>query len=165
MWVVKSRGETWYVNHVDCHKGWSTKETPDSTHTKGAIKVKDCLLVIDNDNCATIRDITDDDRRRLQHLMSKPIRFITRWGQKLRESLAKLSAHGPIKIVDGGCGTAWYISEVDNNKLYTYLSLLMSETDIRQLKENEDYYKLYEKSYAYNDTYISDDDWEDLYED
>ena len=47
MWVLKTHGESYYVNHVDCEIPWSTKETPDNSHTKGSIKVKDCLLKID----------------------------------------------------------------------------------------------------------------------
>jgi hypothetical protein len=50
MWVLKTKGQTYYVNHVECNVPWSTKETPDSTHTKGAIKVKNCRLIIENDN-------------------------------------------------------------------------------------------------------------------
>lgn len=52
MWVVKSKGETYYVHHVDVDKGigFSTKETPDNPHTKGSIKFKGILnIVIEND--------------------------------------------------------------------------------------------------------------------
>ena len=38
MWVVKAKGQTYYVNHVTANAPWSTKETPDNPHTKGAIK-------------------------------------------------------------------------------------------------------------------------------
>ena len=48
MWVLKTKGESYYVHHVDCNMSWSTKETPDNSHTKGSLKVKDCLLVIDD---------------------------------------------------------------------------------------------------------------------
>ena len=54
MWVLKTKGQTFYVNHVDCNVPWSTKETPDNPHTKGALKVKNCKLVIDENNCAII---------------------------------------------------------------------------------------------------------------
>lgn len=55
MWVLKAKGQTYYVNHVECHKGWSTKETPDNPATKGAIKIRKCSLLIEN-GLATIRD-------------------------------------------------------------------------------------------------------------
>ncbi len=67
MWVLKTHGETFYVNHVNCELPWSTKETSDNSHTKGSIKVKDCLLTIDDDNLATISKITIYDKIRLRN--------------------------------------------------------------------------------------------------
>ncbi len=58
MWVLKTHGETFYVDHVECQSPWSTKETPDNPHTKGSIKVKDALLQIDADNCATLTKLS-----------------------------------------------------------------------------------------------------------
>jgi hypothetical protein len=40
MWVLKAKGNTYYVKHVESIVGWSTKETPDNPHTKGSIKFK-----------------------------------------------------------------------------------------------------------------------------
>lgn len=57
MWVLKTHGETFYVNHVDCRVPWSTKETPNNPHTKGSIKVKNCFLMIDDDQCANITEL------------------------------------------------------------------------------------------------------------
>ena len=50
MWVIKAKGETHYVNHVDVDSGigFSTKETPDNPSTKGSIKIKGKLEIIDN---------------------------------------------------------------------------------------------------------------------
>lgn len=45
MWVVKARGRTFYVDHVDARCHWSTRETPDGS-TKGMIRFRDCRLVI-----------------------------------------------------------------------------------------------------------------------
>ena len=47
MWVIKVKGETYYVNHVDVDSGigFSTKETPDNTHTKGSLKFKGKLII------------------------------------------------------------------------------------------------------------------------
>jgi len=56
MWVLKSKGQTYYVDHVDCNKGWSTKETPDNPSTKGSLKIKNCKVRIEN-SIATIDDI------------------------------------------------------------------------------------------------------------
>jgi hypothetical protein len=51
MWVVKTKGETYYVHHVDVAEGvgFSTKETPDNPHTKGSLKFKG-RLKIESDN-------------------------------------------------------------------------------------------------------------------
>jgi hypothetical protein len=51
MWVIKTRGETYYVDHLEVDKGigFSSKETPDNPHTKGSLKFKG-RLSIDNDN-------------------------------------------------------------------------------------------------------------------
>lgn len=54
MWILKAKGNTYYVNHVDCNMPWSTKETPDNAHTKGAIKIKKCLLTITDQNEAIL---------------------------------------------------------------------------------------------------------------
>ena len=53
MWVIKAKGQTFYVDHVDAQIGFSTKETPDNNHTKGSLKFKNCLISID-DGVATI---------------------------------------------------------------------------------------------------------------
>jgi hypothetical protein len=47
MWVIKHKGSSYYVHHVDVLPGvgFSTKETPDNPHTKGSIKIKGKLLI------------------------------------------------------------------------------------------------------------------------
>lgn len=53
MWVIKCRGDTYYVHHVDVSPGvgFSTKETPDNKSTKGSIKIKGMLTIEeDGDN-------------------------------------------------------------------------------------------------------------------
>lgn len=58
MWVIKCKGETYYVHHVDVKPGvgFSTKETPNNPHTKGSIKFKANLKIetIDGMIIATI---------------------------------------------------------------------------------------------------------------
>lgn len=54
MWMLKCKGQTFYVNHVTSDCPWSTKETPDNPHTKGSIKFRHADLTIDENNCATI---------------------------------------------------------------------------------------------------------------
>ncbi len=49
MWVVKHKGVTYYVHHMDVSAGvgFSTKETPDSQHTKGSLKMRGVLRVVE----------------------------------------------------------------------------------------------------------------------
>lgn len=46
-WVIKYKGETHYVNHLDVMNNvqWSTKETPNNEHTKGSLKFKGNLTI------------------------------------------------------------------------------------------------------------------------
>lgn len=48
MWTIKVNGESYYINHVDSEVGFSTKETPDNSHTKGSLKFKRVNLSIEN---------------------------------------------------------------------------------------------------------------------
>ena len=50
MWVIKTKGQTYYVNHIDSEIGFSTKETPDNPHTKGSIKFKGRIRIEEVDN-------------------------------------------------------------------------------------------------------------------
>jgi hypothetical protein len=58
MWVIKTKGETYYVNHLEVDKGvgFSSKETPDNPHTKGSLKFKGRLR-IEGDNGKIIAKI------------------------------------------------------------------------------------------------------------
>jgi hypothetical protein len=57
MWVIKHKGTTHYVNHVDVNEGvgFSTKETPDNPHTKGSIKFRGRLKILSNNNLLTAK--------------------------------------------------------------------------------------------------------------
>jgi len=149
MWSLKFHGETFYVNHVDCSVPWSTKETPDNSHTKGSIKVKNCLLTIDKDNNATIAPITLVDKIRIRNAKKGITRVIVSehdfGNQKLRDTLKKSNIkHGPIKTAGGSCSTLYYITDIYDMNDLVYLALMMSDTDFRTLKPNEHYYKSYD---------------------
>jgi hypothetical protein len=53
-WIVKCKGTSYYVNHVDCQVPWTTRETPEHPSTKGAIRIKRGNLSIDKEGNATI---------------------------------------------------------------------------------------------------------------
>jgi hypothetical protein len=59
MWVIKTKGESYYVHHINVSEGigFSTKETPDNPHTKGSIKIKGVLHIV-NDGDIIIANIT-----------------------------------------------------------------------------------------------------------
>lgn len=164
MWILKAKGETYYVNHVDCLKGWSTKETPENSHTKGAIKIKHCLLTIDENNCATLSELTEHDRVRLRNREKGITRIVVsekNWGgKKLREALAQMNIkHGPIKSIGGACTTTFYVTDILTKSHMTLLSLAMAGTDFRTLKENEGYYKMYDDPKYRDKEWIDEDDY------
>lgn len=46
-WVVKHKGNTHYVHHLEVDDGvsWNTKETPENEHTKAALKIRGKLTL------------------------------------------------------------------------------------------------------------------------
>lgn len=146
MWVVKSKGETFYVNHVECNVPWSTKETPDNVSTKGSIKVKDCLLAIDDDNCATVVKLTAHDKIRLHNAAKGITRIISPWsGKSSVENAIKQSGikHGPFKKIGGSCGSMFFVTDIMNKSELTMLTLSVSDK-FRILMPNEKYYQDYD---------------------
>jgi len=53
-WVVKARGKTYYVSHMECLAGFTTRETPEHPSTKGSLRVKRGTLNIDAQGHASI---------------------------------------------------------------------------------------------------------------
>ncbi len=49
-WVVKHKGQTYYVNHLDSKVGFTTKETPDNEHTKGSLMFRGKLSIVEYEN-------------------------------------------------------------------------------------------------------------------
>lgn len=163
MWVIKAKGESYYVEHVECNVPWSTKETPDNNHTKGSIKIKRCHLVIDEHNVAHLNELTPEIEQRLSQTKTI-IRVITRWGNKLKEACSMLGHRNEIKFVGGGCGTVFYITEFNSQEEYVMFKMACDAADLRELKPNEDYYKMYDAQASENG-YIDEDEWyDDLYE-
>lgn len=50
-WIIKFKGQTYYISHFDIlpNVGFSTKESPDSEHTKGALQIKGRLEIYEVD--------------------------------------------------------------------------------------------------------------------
>lgn len=47
-YVLKIKGETIYVHHINSEVGFTTKETPDNPHTKGSLKFHGRLRIVDD---------------------------------------------------------------------------------------------------------------------
>jgi len=58
MWIIKSKGETFYVHHLVSTIGFSTKETPENPHTKGSLKFKGKLKIESNEKGELVAIIT-----------------------------------------------------------------------------------------------------------
>ena len=85
------------------------------------------------------------------------------YGNKLREA-CELVPHKDIKTVGGACSTTFYITEFNSDEDYVMFKLACNAPDLRELKPNEDYYKMYDAK-ADEDDYIDEDDWyESAYE-
>ena len=149
MWVLKFHGETLYVNHVDCSIPWSTKETPDNNHTKGSIKVKDCLLTINEDNEATLSKLTIVDKVRLRNQKLGITRVIFPYGEDFHTALSNNEyRHSPFKNVEGSCGSEFIVCDL-LDKEEALLAALTYANDFRVLKPNEPYYQEYDSKKKY----------------
>lgn len=143
MWVLKTHGESFYVHHVNCELPWSTKETPDNSHTKGSIKVKDCLLTISPENEATISKLTVFDRVRLRN-QKLGITRVMFSSLAFEKSLTEKSIkHSPFKRISGACGTAYTVCDLLDKKQVLLLQIQFPN-HFRVLMPNETYYQAYD---------------------
>jgi hypothetical protein len=144
MWVIKARGESYYVNHVDAMMPWSTKETPDNPHTKGSLKFRNCYCCITEDNNAIIRDLTDIDKARIRAKDKGHTRIIYQDSQSVQDYFKNHDIkHTPAKVIYGSCGSTFYICDIIKQSEATFAILGLTEK-IRTLRENETYWKAYD---------------------
>lgn len=142
MWVLKTKGETYYVNHVECNIPWSTKETPDNPHTKGSLKVKNCLLTIDEENTATISKLTEEDACRIRDRENGTIRIMCQQGSDMHNALKNDEfKHSPFKKVMGSCGSRHVVCDLLSKEEATFAAL---KYKFNVLMPNTDYYKQYD---------------------
>ena len=145
MWVLKFHGETLYVKHVDCTVPWSTKETPNNSHTKGSIKVKDVLLRIHDDNSATISQLTLVDKYRLrnQKLGITRVMFSPHCGFH-KALINNEFKHSPFKTIRGACASTFIICDLLNRSDVTMAGLKYTN-QFRIVKPNEGYFQQYDE--------------------
>lgn len=163
MWVLKTAGETFYVNHVDATLPWSTKETSNNPHTKGSIKFKQCLLTINDANEATLTQLSMFDKIRLRNQKLGITRVI--WTNIAFEKALKDEnvKHTPFRKVFGTCGTAYSVCDIEGPEMVTLLGLKYTGM-FRVLQPNEPQYKAYDDSKLWNklqEEYRGDGDYED----
>jgi hypothetical protein len=144
MWVLKFHGETYYVNHVDAKLPWSTKETPDNSHTKGSLKFKDALLTINEQNEATLTELSLFDKIRLRNQKLGITRIMFRPNSTIHGGLKKNEAkHSPFKTISGRCSTTFVVCDILDKAEMTFIALKYAN-EYRILMPNEGYYREYD---------------------
>lgn len=53
VWVLKTKGKSYYVSHVNAMVAWDTRETPEGS-TKGMIRLRNCNVRISQEGEATL---------------------------------------------------------------------------------------------------------------
>ena len=158
MWVLKTHGETFYVEHVDANMPWSTKETTDNPHTKGSIKFKEVLLQIDGDNCARLSKLTVIDKIRLRNQKLGITRIMFRPSTDVHKALQNNEfKHSPFKFVEGACSTSFLICDILKKEEMTLLGLKYA-SQFRILMPNEGYYQFYDGKKDWMHEEFEDDD-------
>ena len=144
MWVLKTHGETFYVNHVDANMPWSTKETPDNNHTKGSLKFKEVLLSIDENNSATLRELNIYDKFRLRNQKLGITRIMFKPGTNIHRALQSNDyKHSPFKYISGACTSTFVICDLLTKDEATFAGL-KHQGEFRILMPNETYYQEYD---------------------
>jgi len=163
MWVIKARGQTMYVNHVTCSIPWTTKETPDNSHTKGSIKIKRALLKISPENDAEISTATDADIRRIRAQDRGYVRIAWTWGHHavigryLKTQSVRFST---IKNFTERCGSTYYVTDIRSNEEAVAMELALWGTFTR-LSVTHPLYVSYDDPSKWHDEEDDDDDDDD----
>ena len=158
MWVLKTHGETFYVDHVDAEMPWSTKETPDNSHTKGSLKFKEALLQIDDSNSARLTPLTVFDKIRLRNQKLGITRILFNWGGPMHKALVGNEfKHSTFKNVEGGCGTSFVVCDLLKKDEVTFAALKYPN-GFRILSPNEPYYKFYDSKEKWIEEIYEEDD-------
>lgn len=141
-WVLKCNGKTWYVNHVTCELPWSTKETPNNSHTKGAIKVKRAWVQIDDLNNATLVKLTRDHEKQAKVKAQEAV--IVGWINARWSSHMDQVPHSEIQLLEsGGCSADWWACELYSEEDWAAINLQLYP-HVRRFMPNEWQFKDYQ---------------------
>lgn len=145
MWTIKAKGKSYYVNHVTANMPWSTKESPDNEHTKGAIKFKDVYLKIDDDNCAELCTLTGPVAARLRAKERGYTRILITWKDRVTDFIKQnVIRFTPFKQINGSCGSTFYLCDIMDPNDVVLMKLSLGASCFRILNENERYYMAYD---------------------
>lgn len=154
-----AKGQTYYVEHVTANVPWTTKETPDNVRTKGAIKFKDCNLLILEGNTAVINPLTDVDRARIRHQSRGLVRILILWGvfKQVMETIKFQDMwHGAAKQIGTGCGRSGYLIDIKEKEML--LLTLQHKDDFSIIPPNHPYFSLYDDNAARENSLKEDED-------
>lgn len=162
MWTLKTRGQSIYVTHVTCECPWSTKETPGNNATKGSIKVKNAILIINDFNEATLRPATPADKLRLKP--KSAVRVV--WSNANHKLMSEFLLTNEISTTEwrnvvGGCGTNYWLTDVLDNSDVVQMELAMWGK-FRRLQLNEPLYRSYDYPHYWGDDDDDDEDEEEI---
>jgi len=145
MWVLKTQGETFYINHIDAFVNWSTKETPNNDHTKGSIKFKNVILSIDDNNNAKLNSANFYDKFRLRNNKPGQTRILFKPASKMAAALKQGEfKHSKIQKIIGSCSSTFMICDLLSKDELSMAAI--KYTDFRIVMPNESYYEQYDKS-------------------
>lgn len=141
MWVIKCKGTTYYVNHVQCNVPWNTKENPEHLSTKGSISIKRVVIQIDDKNEALIRELTNSDYDRIRNKEKGITRVLLHNMKEIKAWLKKAKVkHKPIITVYGGCGSTYYCTDIIKQDDFALMSMTWGPKDFREVMPNEPLY-------------------------
>ncbi len=144
-WVVKCKGESWYVAHVTCEVPWSTKETPTNHHTQGAIKMRNVYVQITDENEAIIQSITPELKQHVKLKQERKIKigWQNTWHAQVTPYLTHVHYENLRSVETGGCSADWWVCEIYSEDDWAQINLTLYPR-VRRFMPNEWQYQDHE---------------------
>lgn len=137
-WILKTRGESWYVSHVTCEVPWSTKETPTNSHTQAAIKLKNVYVQITDDNEAIIQSLTKEIKQRVMDKQARKIKigWQSTWNAQVQPYLTHVHHENLRSVESRGCSADWLVCEIYSEDDWAQINLTLYPR-VRRFMPNE----------------------------
>lgn len=128
MWVIKTRGKTFYLEHISFQGiDFETKETPDNDHTKGSLKFKDVIFSMDHNKQGLITYADPDSMSKANAWrMTHEGKIVLELDEpnEVKAAMKKNGIkHGPFTEVEGSCGSTFQYTYVTKPEDVTLLAL------------------------------------------